>query len=366
MGFRCGIVGLPNVGKSTLFNALTETQAAQAANYPFCTIEPNVGQVAVPDPRLDKLAGIAKSAKIIATQLGFVDIAGLVKGASKGEGLGNQFLGNIREVDAIVHVLRCFENDDIQHVANKVDPLADAEVVETELLLADLESLEKRVPNLVKKGQQGDKESKIAASVLTQALELLRDGKPARLTQPKDEEEARVFAQAQLITAKPILYVCNVNEEDAANGNELSAQVFAKAKAEGANAVVVSAAIESELVGMDETERLEFLAEMGLSETGLARVIRSGYDLLHLITFFTVGPKEARAWTVHKGAKAPEAAGEIHSDMQRGFIRAETIAYDDYVACGGEAGAREAGKFRVEGKTYEVKDGDVLHFLFNV
>jgi GTP-binding protein YchF len=366
MGFRCGIVGLPNVGKSTLFNALTETQAAQAANYPFCTIEPNVGQVAVPDRRLDQLASIAKSAKIIATQLGFVDIAGLVKGASKGEGLGNQFLGNIREVDAIVHVLRCFENDDIQHVSNKVDPLADAEVVETELLLADLESLEKRVPNLVKKGQQGDKESKIAGSVLTQALELLREGKPARLTQPKDEEEARVFAQAQLITAKPILYVCNVNEEDAANGNELSAQVFAKAKAEGATAVVVSAAIESELVGMDEAERLEFLGEMGLKETGLARVIRAGYELLHLITFFTVGPKEARAWTVEKGAKGPQAAGVIHSDFERGFIRAETIAFDDYVALGGEAGARDAGKLRQEGKEYVVADGDVLHFKFNV
>lgn len=366
MGFRCGIVGLPNVGKSTLFNALTETQAAQAANYPFCTIEPNVGQVAVPDPRLDKLAEIAKSAKIIATQLGFVDIAGLVKGASKGEGLGNQFLGNIREVDAIVHVLRCFENDDIQHVANKVDPLADAEVVETELLLADLESLEKRVPNLVKKGQQGDKESKIAASVLSQSLELLREGKPARLTQPKDEEEARVFAQAQLITAKPILYVCNVNEEDAANGNVLSEQVFAKAKAEGANAVVVSAAIESELTGMDDADKLEFLSELGLTETGLARVIRAGYDLLHLITFFTVGPKEARAWTVERGAKAPQAAGAIHSDFERGFIRAETIAFDDYVALGGEAGARDAGKLRQEGKEYVVADGDVLHFKFNV
>lgn len=366
MGFRCGIVGLPNVGKSTLFNALTETQAAQAANYPFCTIEPNVGQVAVPDPRLDKLAEIAKSAKIIATQLGFVDIAGLVKGASQGEGLGNQFLGNIREVDAIVHVLRCFENDDIQHVANKVDPLADAEVVETELLLADLESLEKRVPNLVKKGQQGDKESKIAASVLSQALELLREGKPARLTEPKDEEEARVFAQAQLITAKPILYVCNVNEEDAANGNALSEQVFAKAKAEGANAVVVSAAIESELTGIEDADKLEFLAELGLTETGLARVIRAGYDLLHLITFFTVGPKEARAWTVERGAKAPQAAGAIHSDFERGFIRAETIAFDDYVALGGEAGARDAGKLRQEGKEYVVADGDVLHFKFNV
>ncbi|RST30492.1 redox-regulated ATPase YchF [Sphingomonas ginkgonis] len=366
MGFRCGIVGLPNVGKSTLFNALTETQAAQAANYPFCTIEPNVGQVAVPDPRLDKLAGIAKSAKIIPTQLAFVDIAGLVRGASKGEGLGNQFLGNIREVDAIVHVLRCFENDDIQHVENRIDPIADAEVVETELLLSDLESLERRVPNLVKRGQQGDKESKIAAAVLGQALELLRDGKPARLTQPKDEEEARLFAQAQLITAKPVLYVCNVNEEDAANGNEQSQRVFDKAKAENANAVVVSAAIESELVAMDMDERLMFLSEMGLQETGLARVIRAGYDLLHLLTFFTVGPKEARAWTVEKGSKAPQAAGAIHSDFERGFIRAETIAYDDYVALGGEAGARDAGKLRQEGKEYEVKDGDVLHFKFNV
>ena len=366
MGFRCGIVGLPNVGKSTLFNALTETQAAQAANYPFCTIEPNVGQVAVPDPRLDKLAAIASSAKIIPTQLAFVDIAGLVRGASKGEGLGNQFLGNIREVDAIVHVLRCFENDDIQHVENKVDPIADAETVETELLLADLESLEKRVPNLVKRGQQGDKESKIAASVLNQSLELLREGKPARLTQPKDEEEARVFEQAQLLTAKPVLYVCNVNEEDAANGNAHSERVFEKARAEGAEAVVVSAAIESELISMPEDERLMFLEEMGLHEAGLARVIRAGYDLLHLITFFTVGPKEARAWTVEKGSKAPRAAGEIHTDFERGFIRAETIAYDDYIALNGEAGARDAGKLRQEGKDYVVKDGDVLHFKFNV
>ena len=366
MGFKCGIVGLPNVGKSTLFNALTETQAAQAANYPFCTIEPNVGQVSVPDPRLDTLARIAKSAKIIPTQLGFVDIAGLVKGASQGEGLGNQFLGNIREVDAIVHVLRCFENDDIQHVANKVDPIADAEVVETELLLSDLESLEKRVPNLVKKGQQGDTEAKIAASVLGQALELLREGKPARLTVPRDEEEERAFAQAQLITAKPVLYVCNVNEDEAASGNALSAAVFAKAKAEGANAVVVSAAIEADLVTMEMDERLVFLEEMGLHETGLARVIRSGYDLLHLLTFFTVGPKEARAWTLEKGRKAPQAAGEIHSDFERGFIRAETIAFDDYVALSGEAGARDAGKLRQEGKEYVVKDGDVLHFKFNV
>jgi GTP-binding protein YchF len=366
MGFRCGIVGLPNVGKSTLFNALTETQAAQAANYPFCTIEPNVGQVGVPDPRLDELARIAGSQKIIPTQLGFVDIAGLVRGASKGEGLGNQFLGNIREVDAIVHVLRCFENDDIQHVDNKIDPISDAETVETELMLSDLESLEKRVPAAQKKAAQGDKEAKITASVLGQALDLLREGKPARLTQPKDEEEARVFAQAQLITAKPVLYVCNVEEECAASGNGFSERVFEKARAEGANAVIVSAAIESELVGMEPEDRLVFLEEMGLHETGLARIIRSGYDLLHLITFFTVGPKEARAWTVHKGAKGPDAAGEIHSDMQRGFIRAETIAYDDYVALGGENGAKEAGKLRQEGKDYLVQDGDVLHFRFNV
>ncbi|HEX2792977.1 MAG TPA: redox-regulated ATPase YchF [Croceicoccus sp.] len=366
MGFRCGIVGLPNVGKSTLFNALTETQAAQAANYPFCTIEPNVGQVGVPDPRLDEIARIAGSAKIVPTQLAFVDIAGLVKGASKGEGLGNQFLGNIREVDAIVHVLRCFEDDDIQHVANKVDPLTDAEVVETELLLSDLESLEKRVPAAAKRATGGDKESKLISSVLGQTLELLRDGKPARLTEPKDEEEARVFRQAQLLTAKPVLYVCNVSEEDAATGNELTAKVFEKAKAEGAQAVVVSAAIESEIVAMDPADRAEFLAEMGLSESGLARVIRAGYDLLGLKTFFTAGPKEARAWTFPDGAKAPQAAGEIHTDFERGFIRAETIAYDDYIALGGESGAREAGKLRQEGKEYLVKDGDVMMFKFNV
>ncbi len=366
MGFRCGIVGLPNVGKSTLFNALTETQAAQAANYPFCTIEPNVGNVGVPDPRLDQLAAIAGSQKIIPTQLGFVDIAGLVRGASKGEGLGNQFLGNIREVDAIVHVLRCFENDDIQHVDNKIDPISDAETVETELMLSDLESLEKRVPAAQKKAAQGDKEQKIVASVLGKALDLLREGQPARLVVPADEEEARVFAQAQLITAKPVLYVCNVDEESAADGNAFSARVFEKAKAEGANAVIVSAAIESELVGMDADERMVFLEEMGLHETGLARVIRSGYDLLHLITFFTVGPKEARAWTVHTGAKAPQAAGEIHTDFERGFIRAETIAFDDYIALNGEAGAKEAGRLRQEGKEYVVHDGDVLHFKFNV
>ena len=366
MGFRCGIVGLPNVGKSTLFNALTETQAAQAANYPFCTIEPNVGQVAVPDARLDQIAEIAKSAKVIPTQLAFVDIAGLVKGASQGEGLGNQFLGNIREVDAIVHVLRCFEDDDIQHVSNKVDPLADAEVVETELLLADLESLEKRVPAAAKRATGGDKEAKLMASVLGQALDLLKDGKPARLTEPKDEEEARVFRQAQLLTAKPVLYVCNVAEEDAASGNALSEQVFVKAAAEGAEAVVVSAAIEAELVAMPVEDRAEFLAELGLDESGLSRVIRAGYKLLGLQTFFTAGPKEARAWTFPTGAKAPQAAGEIHTDFERGFIRAETIAFDDYVALGGESGAREAGKLRQEGKEYLVQDGDVLLFKFNV
>jgi len=366
MGFRCGIVGLPNVGKSTLFNALTETQAAQAANYPFCTIEPNVGQVAVPDERLQKIAAIAKSAKIIETQLGFVDIAGLVKGASKGEGLGNQFLGNIREVDAIVHVLRCFEDDDIQHVANKVDPIADAEVVETELMLSDLESLEKRVPAAAKRATGGDKEAKAMASVLGQALELLREGKPARLTIPNDDEEARLFKQAQLLTAKPVLYVCNVAEEDAASGNALSEKVFAKAAAEGAEAVVVSAAIEAELVAMPEEDRGEFLEALGLTESGLARVIRAGYKLLGLKTFFTAGPKEARAWTFPAGAKAPQAAGEIHSDFERGFIRAETIAYEDYIALGGEAGAKEAGKLRQEGKEYVVQDGDVLLFKFNV
>jgi GTP-binding protein YchF len=366
MGFRCGIVGLPNVGKSTLFNALTETQAAQAANYPFCTIEPNVGRVEVPDARLERIAAIAKSAKIVPTQLEFVDIAGLVKGASKGEGLGNQFLGNIREVDAIVHVLRCFEDDDIQHVANKVDPIADAEVVETELMLADLESLEKRVENARRRATSGDKEAKALVSVLGQALDLLREGKPARLTQPNGEEEERLFAQAQLLTAKPVLYVCNVAEEDAATGNAMSEAVFAKASAEGAKAVVVSAAIEAELVAMDPGDRAEYLKELGLAETGLARVIRAGYELLGLKTFFTAGPKEARAWTFPAGAKAPQAAGEIHTDFEKGFIRAETIAYDDYVSLGGEAGAKEAGKLRQEGKEYVVQDGDVMLFKFNV
>ena len=366
MGFRCGIVGLPNVGKSTLFNALTETAAAQAANYPFCTIEPNVGRVAVPDQRLDKIREIAASAQEVETQIEFVDIAGLVRGASQGEGLGNQFLANIREVDAIVHVLRCFEDGDVTHVEGRVDPIADAETVETELMLADLDSLERRVPNLVKKAQQGDKEAKIEASVLAQALELLRASKPARLTEPKDAEEARALQRAQLLTAKPVLYVCNVNEGDAAEGNVLSARVAEKASSENAKAVVVSAAIEAEIATLDTDEREAFLADLGLQETGLARVIRAGYELLGLITFFTAGPKESRAWTTHKGAKAPEAAGEIHTDFERGFIRAETIAFDDYVKFGGESGARDAGKLRSEGKDYVVQDGDVMLFRFNV
>jgi GTP-binding protein YchF len=366
MGFRCGIVGLPNVGKSTLFNALTETAAAQAANYPFCTIEPNVGRVAVPDERLDRIAAIAKSAQEIETQIEFVDVAGLVRGASKGEGLGNQFLANIREVDAIVHVLRCFEGGDVTHVEGRVDPIADAETVETELMLADLDSLDRRVPNIVKRAQQGDKEAKIEASVLGQALELLRASKPARLTRPKDVEEEKALNRAQLLTAKPVLYVCNVEEAQAASGNDLSERVFDKAAAEGAKAVVISAAIEAEIATLPAEEREAFLSDLGLHETGLNRMIQAGYELLGLITFFTAGPKESRAWTVHRGARAPEAAGEIHTDFERGFIRAETIAYDDYLKFGGEAGARDAGKLRSEGKDYVVQDGDVMLFRFNV
>ena len=366
MGFRCGIVGLPNVGKSTLFNALTETAAAQAANYPFCTIEPNVGRVAVPDQRLRQISDIAKSAQTIETQIEFVDIAGLVRGASKGEGLGNQFLANIREVDAIVHVLRCFEGGDVTHVEGRVDPITDAETVETELMLADLESLERRVPNLVKKAQQGDKEAKIEASVLGAALDLLRASKPARLAQPKDVEEAKALHRAQLLTAKPVLYVCNVDEGDAATGNALSQRVFDKAASEGAKAVVISAAIEAEIATLPPEERDAFLSDLGLHETGLNRMIHAAYELLGLITFYTAGPKESRAWTVHRGAKAPEAAGEIHTDFERGFIRAETIGYDDYVTLGGEAAARDAGKLRSEGKDYVVQDGDVMLFRFNV
>ncbi|MAD39374.1 redox-regulated ATPase YchF [Tistrella sp.] len=366
MGFKCGIVGMPNIGKSTLFNALTSTAAAEAANYPFCTIEPNSGRVMVPDPRLDKLAAIAGSKQIIPTQLDFVDIAGLVRGASRGEGLGNQFLAHIREVDAIAHVLRCFEDDDITHVEGGVDPLRDAETIETELMLADLESLEKRMAGIEKRAKGGDKDAKAQIELMGRVLTALQDGRPAR-TVKIDAEERRAFQLLQLLTAKPVLYVCNVDESAAAEGNELSARVFARAEAEGAAAVVVSAKIESEVAMLsDEAEKRDFLEALGLEETGLTRVIRAGYSLLDLLTFFTVGPKEARAWTVRKGATAPQAAGVIHTDFERGFIRAETIAFDDYITCGGESEARAAGKLRMEGKEYVVRDGDVFHFLFNV
>jgi GTP-binding protein YchF len=364
MGFKCGIVGLPNVGKSTLFNALTQTAAAQAANYPFCTIEPNVGDVAVPDPRLETLAAIAGSAEIIPTRITFVDIAGLVRGASKGEGLGNQFLANIREVDAVVHVLRCFEDDDITHVENRIDPIADAETVETELMLADLESLEKRVKPLEKKANSGEKEAKEALALMNKALVLLREGRPARLAELAAEERAP-YSQLGLMTAKPVLYVLNVEEGSAANGNAISAKAAAMAAKQGAGSVVISAKIEEEIAQMAMEDRKDFLDSLGLEEPGLNRLIRAGYDLLGLITFFTAGPKEARAWTVTRGSRAPQAAGVIHTDFEQGFIRAETIAYGDYVAGKGEAGAREAGKFRLEGKDYTVADGDVMHFRFN-
>jgi len=364
MGFKCGIVGLPNVGKSTLFNALTQTAAAQAANYPFCTIEPNVGDVAVPDPRLEKLAAIAKSAELIPTRITFVDIAGLVRGASKGEGLGNQFLANIREVDAIVHVLRCFEDDDITHVEGKIDPVSDAETVETELMLADLESLEKRVKPIEKKANSGEKEAKELFALMSKALVLLREGKPARLAD-LSHEEREPYRQLGLMTAKPVLYVCNVEEGSAATGNKFSQAVEGMAKGQGAGAVVISARIEEEVAQLPSTEREEFLQSLGLEEPGLNRLIRAGYNLLGLITFFTVGPKEARAWTVTKGSRAPQGAGVIHTDFEHGFIRAETIAFNDYVTNNGEAGAREAGKFRLEGKDYLIADGDVMHFRFN-
>jgi GTP-binding protein YchF len=364
MGFKCGIVGLPNVGKSTLFNALTQTAAAQAANYPFCTIEPNVGDVAVPDPRLEKLAAIARSAEIIPTRITFVDIAGLVRGASKGEGLGNQFLANIREVDAIVHVLRCFEDDDITHVEGRIDPVGDAETVETELMLADLESLEKRVKPIEKKANSGEKEAKELLALMNKALVLLREGRPARLAD-LSHEEREPYRQLGLMTAKPVLYVCNVDEGSAASGNRFSQAVETMARGQGAGAVVISARIEEEVAQLPTGEREEFLQSLGLDEPGLNRLIRAGYSLLGLITFFTVGPKEARAWTVTKGSRAPQGAGVIHTDFEHGFIRAETIAYNDYVANNGEAGAREAGKFRLEGKDYVVADGDVMHFRFN-
>jgi len=364
MGFRCGIVGLPNVGKSTLFNALTRTAAAQAANFPFCTIEPNVGEVAVPDPRLDRLAEMAKSRQIVPTRLTFVDIAGLVKGASKGEGLGNQFLANIREVDAIAHVLRCFEDPDVTHVEGRVDPVADAETIETELMLADLESVERRLQGLQRKLKGGDAEAKDQDRLLRAARAALEAGRPARSV-AVSAEDAKTWTGLQLLTAKPVLYVCNVEEAAAATGNAQSARVAEMAAREGAGQVVISAAIEEEIAQLDDAERAEFLTEMGLEEPGLDRLIRAGYALLGLVTYFTVGPKEARAWTIPTGTLAPQAAGVIHGDFERGFIRAETIAYDDFVAHGGEQGAKEAGRMRAEGKAYAVRDGDVLHFLFN-
>jgi GTP-binding protein YchF len=363
MGFKLGIVGLPNVGKSTLFNALTQTAAAEAANYPFCTIEPNVGEVGVPDERLNKLAAIAGSKEIIPTRLTFVDIAGLVRGASKGEGLGNKFLSHIREVDAVAYVLRCFVDEDITHVENRIDPLADADVVETELMLADLESVEKRAAQVEKKAKTGDKESKAQYALFEKALVLLRDGKPARLASIT-AEEAPAWRALQLLTSKPVVYVCNVEESAAATGNAYSKTVEDRAKAEGAVTVIISAKIESEFAGLAAEDRDAFLHEMGLDEAGLNRLIRAGYQLLDLVTYFTVGPKEARAWTITRGTKAPQAAGVIHTDFEKGFIRAETIAYADYIALNGEVGAKEGGKMRLEGKEYVVQDGDVMHFRF--
>ncbi|MGC1504001.1 MAG: redox-regulated ATPase YchF [Sulfitobacter sp.] len=364
MGFKMGIVGLPNVGKSTLFNALTRTAAAQAANFPFCTIEPNVGEVAVPDARLDKLAAIASSKSIIPTRMTFVDIAGLVKGASKGEGLGNQFLANIRETDAIAHVLRCFEDGDVTHVEGRVDPVADAETIDTELMLADLESIEKRRAGLVRKIKGNDKDAVQQDRLLAMAQAAIEDGKPAR-TVEIDDDDAKAWRMLQLLTTKPVLYVCNVGESEAAEGNAFSTAVADMAAAQGNAHVIISAQIEEEISKLEDDEAEMFLTEMGLSEAGLSRLIRAGYELLHLETYFTVGPKEARAWTIKSGTSAPKAAGVIHGDFEKGFIRAETIAYDDFVSLGGEGPAKEAGKMRAEGKGYVVKDGDVLHFLFN-
>ena len=364
MGFKTGIVGLPNVGKSTLFNALTRTASAQAANFPFCTIEPNIGEVSVPDPRLDRLAKIANSAKIIPARMAFVDIAGLVKGASKGEGLGNQFLANIRECDAIIHVLRCFEDDDITHVEGRVDPVSDAGVIETELMLADLESIDKRLGNLARKIKGGDKEAVAQNDLLLRAKDAIENDRPARSVEVAEDEQ-KAWNMLQLLSAKPVLYVCNVEEENAASGNKHSEAVAKMAATEGAASVVISAAIEEEISQLQDEESAMFLEEMGLKEAGLDRLIKAGYGLLQLETYFTVGPKEARAWTIHKGTLAPQAAGVIHGDFERGFIRAETIAYADFIACNGEQGAREAGKMRAEGKAYVVQDGDVLHFLFN-
>jgi hypothetical protein len=362
MGFKVGIVGLPNVGKSTLFNAVTRTAAAQAANFPFCTIEPNVGDVAMPDPRLDKLAEVAGSKETIPTRMTFVDIAGLVKGASKGEGLGNQFLANIREVDAIAHVLRCFEDGDVTHVEGRVDPVADAETIETELMIADMESVERRLVNLVRKVRGGDKEAIQQERLLKDAMAVLEAGRPARVVEVA-EDDKKAWRALQLLTTKKVLYVCNVNEDEAASGNAHSQAVAKMAAEQGAAAVVISAKIEEEISQLSDEEQEMFLEELGLHEAGLDRLIKAGYQLLHLETFFTVGPKEARAWTIRQGTRAPQAAGVIHGDFERGFIRAETIAFDDFVACGGEQGAKEAGKMRAEGKSYVVKDGDVMHFL---
>lgn len=366
MGFKCGIVGLPNVGKSTLFNALTATAAAEAANYPFCTIEPNVGLVAVPDNRLDHLAELAGSAKIIPNQIEFVDIAGLVKGASQGEGLGNQFLSHIREVDVITYVLRCFEDGNITHVEGSVDPIRDADIIETELVLADLESVEKRIPNLEKRIRGKDKEAQEQLELLVAIKPLLEEGKPARFFEV-DEEQERTFKMLQLLTAKPVMYVANMSEEEVVDGNQYSQLVEKYAQEQGAESTRISAKIEEEIAALDdEKEKQEFLETVGLDETGLSQIIKRGYALLDQLTFFTVGPKEAHAWNLKAGLKAPQAAGVIHTDFERGFISAETVAYDDYAEAGSESAAKEAGKMRMEGKDYTVQDGDIFHFRFNV
>ena len=365
MGFKCGIVGLPNVGKSTLFNALTETSSAEAANYPFCTIEPNSGIVSVPDKRLNLLSNLVKSQKTIPAQMQFVDIAGLVSGASKGEGLGNKFLAHIREVDAIIHVVRCFENTDITHVDNSINPLRDTETIDTELMLADLESLERQTQNLSKKAKSNDIDAKNDIVLMKKLSEFLSDGIPLRLAVLSDEEMTRIKT-FNLLTSKPVLYACNVNEDDASNGNNFTKNIFDKAKTEKCDAIIISGSIESEIAMLEETEKKEFLKDLNLKESGLNRLIRTGFSLLDLITFFTVGPKETRAWTIKNNSSAPEAAGIIHTDFQKGFIRAETISFDDYINFKSEQAAKDAGRMRVEGSDYIVRDGDVFHFRFNV